>query len=382
MYRYLIIIYLFIGGCGAKNTTQDQYKKDIDSISLTQQQLGGVNIKFTQYSKKAIKTLIHANGILRLLPENKSEISSHISGKIEKIFVYEGMKVSKGQALISISSFDLLELQNDYITAKSEADFQAIEYKRQEELNNKKVGVLAEFQLTKSKYLSAQARERSLKQKLELLGIDVKSILVNNSPELSSSITITAPISGYVNRLFVNKGTLVSSETILAEVIDPSELQANIYVYEKDINLVKEDSPVQISFLQKDIPPTTGKIVYISKSLDPENKTITLYAKVENKLGRTFMSDMNIKAIISSDMNGEEYNVIPSTAVYDDGEAKYVFVTEDTKSNLVKMKKIRVEILKEDDDFLVIKPFITLPENIWFADNNLLALEAERKKNE
>lgn len=382
MYKYLIIVALFISGCGAKNTISDTTKKDIDSISLTQQQLNGVNIKFTQYSKRAIKTLIHANGILKLLPDNKSEISSHISGKIEKIFVYEGMKVSKGQPLISISSFDLLELQNDYITAKSEADFQAIEYKRQEELNNKKVGVLAEFQLSKSKYLSAQARERSLKQKLELLGIDVKSILVNNIPELSSTITITAPISGYINRLFVNKGTLVSSETILAEVIDPSELQANIYIYEKDINLVKEDSHVQISFLQKDIEPTTGKIVYISKSLDPENKTITLYAKVENKLGRDFMSDMNIKAIISSDMNGEEYNVIPSTAVYDDGEAKYVFVTKDAKSNSVNMKKVRVEILKEDDNFLVIKPFITLPDNIWFADNNLLALEAERKKNE
>jgi cobalt-zinc-cadmium resistance protein CzcA len=53
-----------------------------------------------------------------------------------------------------------------------------------------------------------------------------------------------------------------------------------------------------------------------------------------------------------------------------------------TKEYQVKMKKVRVEILKEDDDFLVIKPFNTLSENIWFADNNLLALEAERKKNE
>lgn len=46
------------------------------------------------------------------------------------------------------------------------------------------------------------------------------------------------------------------------------------------------------------------------------------------------------------------------------------------------MKKFRVEILNEDEGYTVIKSIQQLPENCWIADNNVLAVEAERKKYE
>jgi hypothetical protein len=46
------------------------------------------------------------------------------------------------------------------------------------------------------------------------------------------------------------------------------------------------------------------------------------------------------------------------------------------------MKKFRIEVLKEDEDFVVVKSIQKLPEDCWIADHNVLAIEAERKKNE
>jgi len=46
------------------------------------------------------------------------------------------------------------------------------------------------------------------------------------------------------------------------------------------------------------------------------------------------------------------------------------------------MKKFRVEVLKEDEGYAVIKSIQKLPKDCWIADYNVLAIEAERKKNE
>ena len=161
------IILLMLLACNSEkpstNTTAT-YKKDIDSLTLTQTQISGVNIKFAQFTPRIIKPLIYANGAIKLLPESKAEVSSHISGKVEQIFVREGMFVKKDQVLLSMSSFDALELQNEYVSAKNEAEFQKVEYERQAALKKRNMGVLADYQATRSKYQSAIIKEKTLKQ--------------------------------------------------------------------------------------------------------------------------------------------------------------------------------------------------------------------------
>jgi biotin carboxyl carrier protein len=134
-----IVILISMASCTADKKVQEiPVKKDPDLLVLSQQQLKGVNVEFTKFSERQIRPLIHANGIIKLLPESKAEVSSHIAGKVDKIFVREGMRVTKGQALIQITSFEALELQNEYVAALSDAEFQAVEYKRQEELMQKR----------------------------------------------------------------------------------------------------------------------------------------------------------------------------------------------------------------------------------------------------
>ncbi len=129
------VILFALASCTADKKVQETpIKKDPDLLVLSQQQLKGVNVAFTRFTERQIRPIIHANGVIKLLPESKAEVSSHISRKVEKIFVREGMRVSKGQALMQISSFEALELQNEYVAALSDAEFQAVEFKRQEEL--------------------------------------------------------------------------------------------------------------------------------------------------------------------------------------------------------------------------------------------------------
>lgn len=380
----VVLALLLVIACSEnKNTaTQTSVKKDVDSIELSQQQINGVNIKFVPFSSRSIKPTIHANGMIKLLPESKAEVSSHIEGKVERIFVREGMYVKKGAVLLSISSFDLLELQNEYVSAKNDAEFQKADFDRQEALHKRKMGVVADYQLVKAKYQSAIIKEKTLKQKLEIIGINTAFFKDLSNPDVQKSINITAPFSGYVNKLNVHSGSLVEVNTILAEIIDNDKLEAEVYVYEKDVDMVSEGLNVKLSFVQAGIPNTHGKILYVSRALNPENKTITLHVQFEKPKGEQIHADMNVKALITGLSLVESKMALPATAIYDDGNAKYIFVTTNANAEKVAMKKFRVEIITEDDDYVVIKSIQKLPENCMIADNNVLAVEAERKKNE
>ncbi len=379
------IIILMLFACNSQKPSTDStavYKKDTDSISLTQKQLNGVNVKFAQFTPRIIKPLIYANGAIRLLPESKAEVSSHISGKVERIFVKEGMYVKKGEVLLSISSFDALELQNEYVSAKNEAEFQHVEYERQAALKKRNMGVLADYQATRSKYQSAIIKEKTLKQKLEIVGIDIAGFTDLTNPIIQKTLTIKAPFNGYINKLNVHAGSLVQTETILAEIIDPNQLRAEVYVYEKDVDLVEEGLPVKLNFIQKGIAPIDGKVLFVSRALDPTNKTITLYVSFTKPKNIEIHADMNLKAVITGVASNTPMQAIPATSIYDDGDHEYIFATANTTSDQVAMKKFRVETVKEDDGFVVIKSVQKLPKDCWVADNNVLAIEAERKKNE
>ena len=379
------IILLMLLACNSEkpstNTTAT-YKKDIDSLTLTQTQISGVNIKFAQFTPRIIKPLIYANGAIKLLPESKAEVSSHISGKVEQIFVREGMFVKKDQVLLSMSSFDALELQNEYVSAKNEAEFQKVEYERQAALKKRSMGVLADYQATRSKYQSAIIKEKTLKQKLAIVGIDINGFLDLTNPVIQKTLNIKAPFDGYVNKLNVHTGSLVETETILAEIIDPNQLRAEVYVYEKDVDLVEEGLPVKLNFIQKGIAPIDGKVMFISRALDATNKTITLYVSFTKPKNTDIHADMNLKAVITGVASNTPMQALPATSIYDDGEHQYIFATTNITSELVAMKKFRIETIKEDDGYVVIKSIQKLPKDCWVADNNVLAIEAERKKNE
>jgi membrane fusion protein, heavy metal efflux system len=378
-----VVILFALASCTADKKVQETpIKKDPDLLVLSQQQLKGVNVAFTRFTERQIRPIIHANGVIKLLPESKAEVSSHISGKVEKIFVREGMRVSKGQALMQISSFEALELQNEYVAALSDAEFQAVEFKRQEELMQKKIGVLADYQSSKARYQSALAKEHALEQKLSLIGISSSGLSLKNNEIMQRNITIKSPINGFVNTLSLHLGSLVTAETILAEIIDPDQTQAEVFVYEKDAEFVAEGLPVQIEFMQMGIPSVEGKILYVSRALDPTSKTITLHVSFPKPSKEVYLANMNIKATIQGVIEKKSNYTVPSTALYDNGDATYLFLTNDPKSNNVSLIKTRVEVEQAGDSFVSIRTEKPLSQQLWIADNNVLSLEAERKKNE
>jgi cobalt-zinc-cadmium efflux system membrane fusion protein len=376
-----LMVFLTMTGC--KNGHNAKSKElPTDVLEISAQQLSMLDIELVKPEKRVVENKIYLNGKVMALPNSQASVSSDIEGKVEKVFVLEGAFVKKGQPLVTMRSMELIELQNQYLASKSETDFLDIEYKRQQELMNNKIGALSEFQITEAKYNAARSKEKALRAKLEMVGINVNQLSDPEIAKISSELVIVSPIDGYVHALPVTVGMLASNHTILAEIINTDDLFSVLYAYDKDIEQIEIGQPVDISFINHTFNNVQGTVTSIERVVDDESKSINVHVKFHAPDKSLIFHDMNIRATIQSNNKSELAHSVLIKSLLQEDDVYYVFCTDNKKNEegKIQLKKCKVIVGEMNEDFAEIKFLNTMPERFYIAQNNVMALESERKK--
>ncbi|MCS7018618.1 MAG: efflux RND transporter periplasmic adaptor subunit [Cytophagales bacterium] len=378
------LVFVVAASCSGKQepATNDLQIRQVDFVELTPEQLKTMEIQLAPPSRQPIVSNIYLNGKVISLPNLSATVSSNIEGKIEKVFVSKGSLVRKGQPLMVLSSMQLIELQNEYLAAKSEVDFYAVEYKRQEELIKNNVGALADFQITEAKYNAALSREKALRAKLQLLGVDAEQFKNPKTSVITPTVTIKAPIDGYITELPVNIGMLASVQTKLAEIIDNQQLYAEIFVYEKDLDLITEGQEVEIDFINSTFDNVMGKVISISRAIDPETRAIKAFVQFAARKGDLILPGMNVRAVVLNKEGNQRAITVPLSSLMKEDDQTYVFAGENRPNSQGKLKivKYKVEVGNTNDTLAeIIFPNGT-PPNILVAKTNVMVLETQRRQ--
>lgn len=379
---YIFVAIGLLSGCSEeKKAVETPKASNTDFLVLTESQLATLNIKFAKPDRKQIVENIYLNGKVKSLPNLSATVSSNIEGKVEKIFVVEGSIVRKGQALMTLSSMELIELQNAYMTAESETDFSTIELDRQKELIKNNVGALVDLQTAEAKYNSCLSREKTLKAKLDLLGISVTNLQDPKNVNVATAVTIESPIDGYVINLPVSVGVLASVQTVLAEIVNVSELHAEIYVYDKDIDLVQDGQTVEIDFVNHALATVKGTVQSISRSIDPETKAIEVHVTFSAPKGALVLPGMSVRAIVLNKDKDVTAHAVPLSAVLQEEDNYFVFGTESAiGSGKLNIKKYKVNLGSKDENYTEVIFPNEVSDKLTIAQNNVAALEMQRKQ--
>ncbi len=379
---YIFVAIGLLSGCSEEKKAVETAKaSNTDFLVLTESQLATLNIKFAKPDRKQIVENIYLNGKVKSLPNLSATVSSNIEGKVDKIFVVEGSIVRKGQALMTLSSMELIELQNAYMTAESETDFSTIELDRQKELIKNNVGALVDLQTAEAKYNSCLSREKTLKAKLDLLGISITNLQDPKNVNVATSVTIESPIDGYVINLPVSVGVLASVQTVLAEIVNVSELHAEIYVYDKDIDLVQDGQTVEIDFVNHALATVKGTVQSISRSIDPETKAIEVHVTFSAPKGALVLPGMSVRAIVLNKDKDVTAHAVPLSAVLKEEDNYFVFGTESViGSGKLNIKKYKVNLGSKDENYTEVIFPNEVSDKLTIAQNNVAALEMQRKQ--
>ncbi|WP_448519516.1 efflux RND transporter periplasmic adaptor subunit [Rhodoflexus sp.] len=372
-----------VGCSGTQETAaNDPEIRQVEFVELTPEQLKTMEVQMTTPSTQPIVSNIYLNGKVTSLPNLSASVSSNIEGKVEKVFVTKGSLVRKGQALMVLSSMQLIELQNEYLAAKSEVDFYAIEFKRQEELIKNNVGALADFQVTEAKYNAAMSREKALRAKLQLLDIDADQFKNPKTSVIAPSVIIKSPIDGYITELPVTIGMLASMQTKLAEIVDTSQLYAEVFVYEKDLDLITEGQEVEIDFINSKFDNVMGKVMSVSRAINTETRAITAFVQFAARKGDLILPGMNVRAIILNKEGTKGAIAVPLSSLIKEDDQTYVFVGENKPNPEGKLKitRYKVKVGSTNDTLAEIIFPNGLPPNTMVAKTNVMVLETQRRQ--
>jgi Cu(I)/Ag(I) efflux system membrane fusion protein len=220
-----------------------------------------------------------------------ARIHVRFSGYVEKLFVAEqGARVRKGEPLVAVQSDEVLRLEEELLQAR------------------KWGGDLAE-----------RARER-----LRLLGVATEEIGgVELRGKADRTVLVRSPVSGYVVGLNVIAGDRVAPDRELFEVADLSRVWVLADVYERELARVKPGLEARLMLDAYPGKAFAGRIEYVYPRLDSQTRTLPVRIALRNPDGKL---KPGLFGSVEIQLPPSDGLAVPSEAVIDTGEQRYVFV--------------------------------------------------------
>ena len=198
--------------------------------SLTEAQLKNANITTGRLEKKSISSVLKVNGQIDVPPQNMVSISMPLGGYLKSTKLLPGMHINKGEVIATMEDQQYVQLQQDYLTTKSRLHYAEKEYERQKELNQSQASSDKVYQLADAEYKTLRITLSALGEKLKLININPPALSEKN---ISKSVNIYAPITGFVSKVNVNIGKYVNPADVLFELINPTDIHLNLKIFGK-----------------------------------------------------------------------------------------------------------------------------------------------------
>ena len=336
IFSFLLI--LVIGnGCKSKKHDHDDHnheKHESESdrqaendthLSLNQRQLDIIGMKIGFPESRHLEGMIPANGTLELPPQNKAAVSSLLGGLVTRIFVIQGDKVSAGQTLAVIEAPEIIQLQENYLKARSDLEYARNEFERQEILADEKVVAAKKFQLAKTDFENKKSMAASLESQLKLLGISTEAA---RKGKFVSSIPVKTPINGYIHGINISTGSYANPAVELFSVVDNHHVHIDLHVFEKDADKVKVGQKVLFGFSEKGEKQYEAEIFAVGKAYDETSRSIGIHAEIRNNKSQLLMPGMFVHARIVTEQTKTE--ALPDDAIIMMGDLNYVYALTDT----------------------------------------------------
>ena len=302
-------------GLRASQANKDTPKKDDDAPKIFEFAAGDL----AELKREALGRDIPLSGSVR--PLLAATVRAKVPAEVARVGAQEGDRVAAGHALVVLDTADLkarAEAQNAAV-----AEMKArLDLARKNQANNKALldksfisqnaydGVINTVQVAEANLRSADAQAAIAERAL-------------------GDAQIRAPFAGIVAKRWVNVGDKVSADMPVVHLVDLSRMELEAQVPVSEIAYVKVGQEVSFrvdGFIGR---PFTGRVERVNPSAEAGSRSISIFVTLANADG-ALRGGMFASGSLSARL-GTEVDVIPVSAVLEEGGQSYVYVVKDGK---------------------------------------------------
>ena len=295
----LVAAAFLLSACSGRETRQEdqQPKAEPGLVTLDLEQIRTIGLQTGSLQQRGLSGVIKANGKLDVPPQQLVSISIPFGGFLRSTDLLQGAHVSKGQEIAVIENPEFIQIQQDYIEARSQLDYAKADYERQQELAKENVNALKTLQLAKASYQSLLGKTSGLKAKLKILNIDAATL---EKGEIRPTIPVYSPINGYVTEVNANLGSFVNPRDVVFKLVDTEHLHAELTIFERDVRKVKIGQKVLFTLANETVE-RTATIHLIGREIGPD-RTVQIHCHLDQE-DKDLLPGMYLSAIVETGSN-------------------------------------------------------------------------------
>jgi cobalt-zinc-cadmium efflux system membrane fusion protein len=334
-------------GCGGpEKTKEDEGSEAVQLVQVSHKQFESEGMKIGDASMQPFDDEVTCNGYIMAPANGMAQISAPLAGIVEAVHCATGEYVKKGQTLCMISGNELMLMQLDFAETSAKLKRLESDYKRIQALYNEKIGAEKDFMAIESDYRSMKSKYQSLKLRLEHLKLDVSKI---EAGEPYAAYAVKSPLNGYITSVNLVLGQFTEQQKSLIEIVDVSQLQLQLLVFENDVSKLKAGQAVRFNSLNEPVTGHAATLMSIGKTINPESRTIQCIAKIENGVGTDLINRTYVEAKVT--VAQKKAMALPNDAFVKSGKDHFIFIVEKQKDQTYYLRRVKVSIGKTSGDY-------------------------------
>lgn len=312
--------------------------------ALTDEQMQQVTVE--PVTKRSFAVERETTGKVSFNEEEMTPVFTPYAGRVLEVNASKGALVKAGQTLLTIESPELVAAQDELAEAHAEAnkarvalDVAQKSAERARALHEREALATKDLQQAESELARAQddlqrtrAKVSFVESRLALFGKTPGQLAeAGNSGNPDRRVVIRAPISGTIVERKVGSGQYIKTDNP-----DPLFMISNLNtvwvladVFESYLATIRVGQPVQITVPAYPERRFPAQISFINPTVDPETRTVRVRCRVPNP-GGLLKPEMFAHVEIGAAAPQPE-PVVPTAAIFTEGEDSFVFVEEAPK---------------------------------------------------
>jgi len=300
------------------------------------------------------------NGLIRdvglfsgtLIPKSQFVVAPKVSGKLKKLYVNIGDRVTKGQVVAQLddeeyqqqvaqAEADLKVARANFEEAKSALELAKKDLERAVTLHQKGIYSEAQFDSAQAQYQSQEAKFKVSEAQVA----NKEAALETARVRLSYTRIIATWESGgnvrYVGERFVDEGALLSVNTPIISIVELQPITAVIYATDKEYFRIQVGQAVAVSSSVFPDKKFHGQVVRVAPLLKETSRQARVEVDIDNEEGQ-LKPGMFINAEIEFGRR-ENARIIPFSSLVSRGNTQGVFLADmENKKAIFKPVKIGI----------------------------------------
>lgn len=309
-----------------------------------------VAVEIEAVSKTTIRDIDNFTGTLA--PKSQFVVAPKISGRLERLMVDIGDRVSRNQLIAVLddeeysqqvrqAEADLQVAQANLEESRSSLDLAKRESERVEELHKKGISADSELDAAKGMYATQEAR-----YKVSQAQVAHRQAALEAARVRLSYTKITASWEEGINQRvvgerFVHEGAMLTPNAPILSILEINPLLAIIYITDKDYFRIKTGQKASIGTDALPDKKVSGEIVRIAPLLKETSREARVEIEFSNPEG-LFKPGMFISAIIEFTAH-EDATVVPVSSVVKRDGQQGIFLA-DRENNVAQFIPVKVGI--------------------------------------